>query len=473
MAYKGDNMGKNKKSESKKKIKSLMFTIVLAAVVILIFAYLIWNNGNLLPKSQQKAETVIALVNGEKITQEELDKRYSSLSAIEQSVITKDDMLQRLIDGKLLLQEAGNQGITVSDAELNEQMLVIRQQFPSEDALNEFLKERNFTKEEMEKQVKNQLLINKLIQQALSDINVSDKEILDFYNENKDQFYVKENQTRAAHILICYREAVGCTANYTKDEAYALISKIKEETKRKDFSELARQYSTDNSASRGGQLGIIIKGTMVPEFEEAAFSLKVGQISDIVETQFGYHLIKRLPDKVSLDEAKEVIKSYLIRAKQTEALELYLQQLRDSADIKSMNETIATESKTEEPIKNEFTSTGKDICLENGKPIIRFYTSSQCARCKEIQKALEAAVKDFDITLYEWELDTGDNLFTEEVETSLPQKEFEAVSNYNAKYAVPAFVFGCVYVRVGNTYTQLNLLAEEEIFREVLTKLTK
>jgi parvulin-like peptidyl-prolyl isomerase len=107
----------------------------------------------------------------------------------------------------------------------------------------------------------------------------------------------QEGQVHAAHILIMYEGATraGADVDRTKEEALKLAQDLHTKLENgADFSQLAGEYSDCPSSARGGDLGIFGKGQMVKPFEDAAFSLEKGEISDIVETQFGYHIIKRL-----------------------------------------------------------------------------------------------------------------------------------------------------------------------------------
>jgi parvulin-like peptidyl-prolyl isomerase len=102
------------------------------------------------------------------------------------------------------------------------------------------------------------------------------------------------SQVRASHILLMYKGSMRSQADRSKDEALAAITSFKDELKEgADFSQLARQFSDCPSGEEGGDLGRFGRGMMVPEFEEATFSLQPGEVSDVVETPFGFHLIQR------------------------------------------------------------------------------------------------------------------------------------------------------------------------------------
>ena len=465
---------KSKKSKSSQKLKSAISTIILAVVVIAIFAYLIVNDGNLTPKGKQGP--VAATVNGEEIIQEELDLEYSKLSEQYRAILTKEAILEQIIDKMLLLQKAEEEGIVVSELEIEAQINIIKQQFPTEEIFIQILEQQNFTLDELSVQIEEQLVLNKLLNQTVfSKIEVTEKEISDYYIENKEQFNAVSGQIRAAHILVS-----------SLDEAEEIIVLLKDGT---DFGELALARSQDPSATLNkGDLGFFEKGTMVAEFEDVAFRLRAGEISGPIETQFGFHIIKRLPNRVSLDEARESISSVIGNSKQTEAIESFLAELRDKADIhfpeaeevsgeasdievNEDNEEELKEQGDEIVIKKEFTLTSDDVCLEDNKPVIRRYTSSNCVNCEEVGQSFRNAVEDYDVVIKELELDTGDDLYTYEIETSISREEFDVLKKYNSNGAIPAYVFGCKHIRLGNAYDELNLAGEEEAFKEILDEL--
>ncbi|MBD3164818.1 hypothetical protein GF323_06485 [Candidatus Woesearchaeota archaeon] len=442
----GDKMTKKSRSKSKQKIKSALFTIILAVIVISILIYLIMGE-----QSKDAHSGTAAIVNGEKITQAELEEEYSKLPLEYRSLISKEDMLSQLIDKKLLMQRAKSEGISVSEDEIQEQMQLIKQQFPNEESFNQILEQQNLTVNDIEGQIREQLLINKLLNQTvISKIEISEQAMIDYYEENVDQFTASEEEIRAAHILV-----------ESEAEAGEVIELLEAG---ESFEELAAERSRDPSARTNmGNLGFFSKGTMVEEFEEVAFALEVGEISDPVETSFGYHVIKRLSDQIPMEEARDEIENSLLSDVQSEKIEEYLAVLREEAQIQ-------TDTGAEKIIGNEFKDTGDEVCFEGGKPIIRRYTSSNCAKCREVESAFRQAAEEFDVVVKEWELDTGDNLNTAETESAMPKYEYEILREYNPGAAVPAYVFGCKYARIGNA--NLDLDKEELVFRQTLERLT-
>ncbi len=165
-------------------------------------------------------------------------------------------------------------------------------------------------------------------------ITISDEEVDEFYKANTESMKRPE-EMHARHILIKLEPGADQAAD---DAARKKIDGILAEARGgADFAELAKQHSEGPSAPQGGDLGFFGRGRMVPPFEQAAFALDAGAISDPVRTQFGYHIIKaeerRGGDTVSKDDAADQIRAYLERQKLQTAVEDRIQQLRSQADV--------------------------------------------------------------------------------------------------------------------------------------------
>ena len=201
----------------------------------------------------------------------------------------KETVLENMIIDKALQQEAQNNGIEVSDEELDSQFEMYKTQFPSEEEYQTFLDGNMMTEEYLKNTIRKDQLINEYLENYTSEIEVEDSDLENYYNENKDQI----DKVRASHILL-------------EDEIQAqeVLTKLKEG---EDFAEMAQEYSIDGSAQSGGDLGLFGKGQMIPEFEEVAFNLEVGELSGLVESQFGIHIIKVTEKQTTFEENKEVI----------------------------------------------------------------------------------------------------------------------------------------------------------------------
>ena len=124
--------------------------------------------------------------------------------------------------------------------------------------------------------------------------------------------------------------------------------------------------------------------------------------------------------------------------------------------------------------KSTFKSTGDEICTQDGKPIIREFSTTWCPHCKWIKDTYAKVVKEYEgqIIAYQWDIDKNDDALTEGLESYIPEEELEIFKKYNPKGSIPTFVFGCKYVRVGNGYeSQGDLEAEEAEFRKIIEEL--
>ena len=366
-------------SKKKKIEKNNYVTLAIIGVVILCAIGAIWyfNTNKELPKD------AAAIVNGETITRGYIDEQYGRVPVAYKQVITKEMILNQSINELLLLQEAKKQGISITKDELSKLIddSIVQSGLSKED-FEKSLEEQNLTIDFVEDYYRKQLTINELLNKTvLSKIIVSNSEVMEYYENNKNEFVVPE-QVRARHILV-----------NSSEEAEEILEEL---NKGADFIELAKEKSTCPSASQGGDLGYFAKGQMVKEFEDAAFALDVGEISPVVKTQFGYHIIKLLDKKpetiTKLEEAMQEIEVKLKQEKQNEEITDYLNGLRENADIKIFEEK---EILTKSELTPVTASVVDDKCITKyGIPkdaVIFVYSDScpHCANMKPLVKELE------------------------------------------------------------------------------------
>ncbi|MCM3630368.1 peptidylprolyl isomerase [Paenibacillus glycanilyticus] len=264
----------------------------------------------------------VATVNGVKITK---DKLYDSL--VEQGgASTLDNMItQELID-----QAAEDAKVTVTEADIDKEIETLKKSFGSEDEFNQTLSQYGMTEESLRQDAGVQVKIRKILEPQ---VKVTDEDIKAYYDENKASMSTPE-QIRASHILVA-----------TKEEAEAILKDLQGGA---DFATLAKEKSTDpGSKDKGGDLDFFGKGTMDPAFEEAAFALKKGELSGIVQTSYGYHIIKKTDEKAAvtptLEEKKEDIKTQLITQKVSELSSTWMADLKAKAKITNKLDPAAAE----------------------------------------------------------------------------------------------------------------------------------
>lgn len=198
---------------------------------------------------------------------------------------------------------------------------------------------QSFERWKQQMQFEKRLAYQKLFESKFDgEVNVTEEDARQYYSENQQQFDIPE-QVRASHILIKpdtsdpnVEPALAKAA--AKAKAEKLLNQIKDGA---DFAELAKANSDCPSSVRGGDLGYFSRGRMVPAFEEAAFALGVGQVSDVVETQFGYHIIKVTDKKEAatktFEEVRNDIVAMLTAKRQGELAEQYIESLKAEANI--------------------------------------------------------------------------------------------------------------------------------------------
>ncbi len=298
-------------------------------------------------KSDAKDEKA-AVVNGRVIFRAALDSEYKRMSqrfmqqgkeigADKQDEFRKE-ILNNLIKRELLYQEAEKKGIRADEKKVESRFAEVKQNAPSEDEFQNMLKEMEISEADIKNEISRSFVIQEFIDsQITAGIKVSDEEIKAFYDGHPD-YFKKPEEVKASHILI--------KSDSLKDDeekkkaARDRLRDIQEKLKKgEDFAELAKAGSECPSASDGGDLGYFTKGRMVKPFEDAAFALKPGETSDIVVTQFGYHLIRvtdRKPEStVSLDEAKDKISDHLKKQKTMESVNEYIEKLMAAAKIET------------------------------------------------------------------------------------------------------------------------------------------
>lgn len=275
---------------------------------------------------------VVASVNGESIGKAALETAVAELEARAGQPMPADQrdrivrgVLDQLIGYRLLLQESLARKITVPEAEIDARLAEIRSQFPSEAAFAETLGLRKMTLPTLRADAREGMQIDTMLRVELAGQGtVTPEQVTDFYGKNPSEFQQGE-RVRASHILIGIPENANAAA---KEQARARAAGVLQEVKAgKDFAALAKEHSADpGSASKGGDLGYFERGQMVGPFEQAAFSLAPTQSSDLVESQFGFHII-RVVDKqasrtVPIADVRPRIQEYLegrSREQQTQA----------------------------------------------------------------------------------------------------------------------------------------------------------
>lgn len=247
----------------------------------------------------------------------------------------KIKVLENLIDQELLYQDAVTKGLTISDEAVNIQLDTVKGQFPDDAAYKNVLAAQGMTEEEVKSDIGRTLLVEDYITSKFGPlISIEDSDSLKFYQDNS-QYFSRPEQVRASHILI---KVEPDAEESVKKDALERINAIKTRLNGgEEFSELARTLSEGPSNVNGGDLGSFGRGQMVKPFEDAVFAMNVGDVSDVVETQFGFHLI-RLTSKnaqtiVPFEEVKGQIVDHLTQLKMADMINGYIATIKPDAVI--------------------------------------------------------------------------------------------------------------------------------------------
>ena len=287
----------------------------------------------------------IAIVNGTVITSEEFNRELNqvkqriSQQGIEIPAAQLDDIRNEIFDNliniELLFQESRNNGIKVEKEAIDSQIKSLKQNLSNDAEFKNFLSELNLSESTLKLKIEKGLAIQKLIETQIADkIKISDEESKVFYDKNPDLFKQPE-QIKASHILIKVEPGVD---EMKKSEAKQKIKNIQQKlNKGEDFATLAKEFSEGPSKNNGGDLGYFQRGQMVKSFEDVAFALKTEEVSDIVETQFGYHIIKvtdKKPEKaIDYENVKKDLAQHLKQEKTNQEVKIYLQKLTEKSKI--------------------------------------------------------------------------------------------------------------------------------------------
>lgn len=313
--------------------------------ILAVLSALITTPLSALAEETWRSEGYVAVVNGSVITIEDFNR---AMKQVEQRLANtekdlgvsrlseiKKEVLEKLINRELLYQKSQKDGFKVTWAEVDDQLSKIRRRFSSKEEFKRALGYMGFTEKNIEYQIRRGIEIQRFVDHNFAQqAAVPEKEIKAFYKSHPDYFKQPE-QVRASHILI----KVDPDANdFQKVEARSKIEMIRQMIEEgEDFAVLARAYSEGPSNANSGDLGYFRRGEKVVPFETAAFVLEPGEVSGIVETDIGFHLIKVVDKKsetsTGYGEARDKIAQYLKQKQVQQLANEYAENIKRSATI--------------------------------------------------------------------------------------------------------------------------------------------
>jgi len=289
---------------------------------------------------------VVVTVNGKNLTRTQMHRELLNLYLTLGSDIPPEQLkfrrgefelqaIQNLINTELLVTEANRRSIRVPEDEIQEQIRILQQAYQTGIEFQKELDIRKMTPDELREEARRAILVDKLIQEVLADVpDPDEQEIETFYMENQDKIRAPE-QVHASHILIQVLLDDGAEVLQAKRRE---LERIRERIRSGEaFEEAARRYSDCPSSNRGGDLGWFSRDQMAPSFSEAAFSTAPGDISDIVRTEFGLHIINvhdiRPARQASLEDIRADLGRYLHDQRKKDAVQSFIESIRERADI--------------------------------------------------------------------------------------------------------------------------------------------
>jgi len=290
---------------------------------------------------------VVARVNGQDIKRDviywELNKAIQnykakgmSLSADQLKTAAKKLVVDE-IGRTLLLQRAQEINVSVTPEMLENKLRTVKASFKSDSVFEHKLKNRGMTLDQYRKELRTDLIMDQVInKEVASKIQISEQELKKYYEKNNNK-YRTQDKTRASVILI--KSPHGSSPErerQARKKMASILTQIKAGT---EFPGLAKKFSQDSLASKGGDLGFFEKKKMFPPFSERAFSMKVGEVSEIFKTKHGFHILKVTDKKPGISRSfaseKENIRQTLMEKKSAQATRNYVETLKKQADLKT------------------------------------------------------------------------------------------------------------------------------------------
>ncbi len=289
---------------------------------------------------------VVARVNGKPVLGRDLEQRVRAELVNIGNPAWKDlrddyrnqlttQILSQLVGDELLYQKAAGIGVTASAAEIQAEFDKVAKTYPSDAELNAMLVSRGMDRKALSRELGRNLVLQKYIQENITKkLVVTPAEVSEYYAGHPDEFK-HPDLVRTSHILISIPN--GATDDQQQRARQLAESLLDRAKKGEDFAKLAKEYSTDASASQGGDIGLTESGELAPEYEAAVAKMKVGEISGLVKTQFGYHIIKLTDRKkagsATLDEVRDQLTGFLKNQKEDAEVAKLVKTLGSQAKI--------------------------------------------------------------------------------------------------------------------------------------------
>jgi peptidyl-prolyl cis-trans isomerase C len=294
---------------------------------------------------ERQTEERAAVVNGAAITREEFDRevlriqgallgRGKPLTCAQIASVSKE-VIESLIRREILYQESRKAGIKIDQKEIDKEIDILKKQFLSDAEFKNELSRKNLLEDTLRAHVERTLSVQKYVErQFLEKVNVADGDMTAYY-ESHLYLFKQPLQVRVSHILI--QTDPNWEASRKQEARRKAEQILKDLKKGKDFASLARELSDGPTRTNGGDLGYIKMGQLERQFESVIFNLKSGELSDVIEMDYGFHLFKVTDKKsetiMAYDNVKEKIRQSLREEKAKQEADLYAKSLREKASV--------------------------------------------------------------------------------------------------------------------------------------------
>lgn len=291
------------------------------------------------PALAKTVNRIAAVVNDEVITEADVDAYLGVLReedqlppADPQAGEVRQAVLQRLVEQRVILQEARREGLAVDAEEIDGRLDRIRRRFESDEAFHQSLQDAGLSREGLREQVRDQAMVERLIDAKVrSTITVSPQEVAREL-EGHPELAKPDERVRASHLLVRISDT------RSLEQARTLIEDLRRRLSQgADFAELARRYSEDPHAPDGGDMGWVAQGELLPELDAALFRLKDGEVSEPIHTRLGFHLVqvheRSTGSSLSLTEASQAVFQRLYQREFRETFARWLKGLLQRAYI--------------------------------------------------------------------------------------------------------------------------------------------
>lgn len=290
----------------------------------------------------------VAMVNGEAIPEEAVTFELQRLAQFymqqgmpeaevrEQLPMLRQRALDQAIGAKLLIEEARRLQLPVGGDELDAAFERYVKQVGSKEKLLGLLKEQGLSEEAFRQELKQGRMVDKLVEQACAGTPMPTEDEIKAHFEQHEAEYCTEDRVLAQHILVSAKDATEASKLAARQKLEEIRNRIVN-GKAEFAAEAAEHSECPSGKSNGGSLGWFGRGMMVPAFDKVVFDMALNTVSDIVETQFGYHIILKTGEekgkKVTLDEVHDKVRDFLFHTRRGQAVEAYVQELRAKADV--------------------------------------------------------------------------------------------------------------------------------------------